>query len=505
MFAKADGTIVDGNDEFLRIVGYSREELEAGTISWMKITPPGWTETDHEISLRVRNTGSAPAFEKEYIRKDGSRVPVMIGIAALPESERDRGAMCFVVDLSVRKQAERERDRLMTERVAMLESAGDGIYGMDVNGPMHLHKSRRGPHARIRARRMSRAQHPRTGSRKYPDGSAYPRGLSGISRGRAPGKRPCRKEVVWRKDGTSSSGGYRLTRSSRRPHGGYRGVIQGHQRAKKGGNSLACQRGALPSARSPTPRPECSSSNLQGRFLEVNRAFCHERHAATGTGRPGVMRRSRIRGSGRERLLAGKLLRRRLLICTVKRYVRKDGSLLWARRASRWRAIGGKPCEVVRIAEDITERLRTETELRRSEERYRSIVENTHEGICMCDAERGITYCNPLLEMLGYEESNAELDCSEIHLDEDAEDDRRRFEQRKLGISESYETRLTARMDRFFGSAVRPAPSRTSTEILAARLCMFTDIGTEALGGAASPSPENGSSGQAGWGHRTRL
>ncbi len=87
------------------------------------------------MTERVRNTGIAPAFEKEYIRKrrhacagaDWNRRPDLI-------PSRTADAVCFVVDLSKRKQAQRERDHLLIERVAMLESVGEGIYGLDNAG-----------------------------------------------------------------------------------------------------------------------------------------------------------------------------------------------------------------------------------------------------------------------------------------------------------------------------------------------------------------------------------
>ncbi|MDQ6735035.1 MAG: PAS domain S-box protein, partial [Nitrospirota bacterium] len=83
VFWKYDGQIVDANDAFLKSVGYSREDLSAGLINWKRMTPPEYTDIDTEALKQLAKTGSARTFEKEYVRKDGSRVPVVIGMAAL--------------------------------------------------------------------------------------------------------------------------------------------------------------------------------------------------------------------------------------------------------------------------------------------------------------------------------------------------------------------------------------------------------------------------------------
>jgi two-component system, cell cycle sensor histidine kinase and response regulator CckA len=480
MFAKADGTIVDGNDEFLRIVGYSREELEAGALTWMKITPPGWTETDQQISLRVRNTGSAPPFEKEYIRKDGSRVPVMIGIAALPESEWDRGAMCFVVDLSVRKQAQRERDRLMTERVAMLESAGDGIYGMDVNGQCTFIN-------RAGARMLGYAPEECLGRNihdlahsKYPDGSAYPREDCPIFRAASSGQSAhVEKDVVWRKDGTPLAVEY-----SSQPvvvGGRVEGTVVSFKDIGEREKSEAVLRASEERFRRAFANAAAGMFivDLEGRFLDVNLAFCrmsgYDRQELVGREVAAVTHPEDVEKST---LLAGKLRGGEMRdFVTVKRYRRKDGTILWARMSAS--LVGdpdGNPLQVVCIVEDITERLRVETELRRSEQRYRSIVENTHEGICMCDPERGVTYSNPrLATMLGFE-ANAELDCCKIHFEEDNEECRLHFERRRLGVSETFETRLRRKDGSTLWANSSASPLKDDDGKFAGALCMFADV-----------------------------
>jgi PAS domain S-box-containing protein len=99
-----DGQILEANDAFLRLVGYDREELVSGRVSWREGTPDTWRVADAQALAELAATGSCAPFEKEYVCKDGSRVPVLVG-AALFKSWRDEG-VAFVLDLSERKRAE---------------------------------------------------------------------------------------------------------------------------------------------------------------------------------------------------------------------------------------------------------------------------------------------------------------------------------------------------------------------------------------------------------------
>ncbi len=99
-----EGQILEANDAFLTMVGYDREDLSTGRMRWTD-SPSVWRESDPERAEQIRTTGSLPPFEKEYFRKDGSRVPVLIGVARIGETNQ---AVAFVIDLSDRKQAEAE-------------------------------------------------------------------------------------------------------------------------------------------------------------------------------------------------------------------------------------------------------------------------------------------------------------------------------------------------------------------------------------------------------------
>ena len=102
------GAITDANDAFLQMVGYSRQELLSGKIDWTSMTPPEHHAADIQRIEELRCTGSIPSFEKEFLRKDGSRIPTLMGAAFIDDSQET--GVSFVLDLTERKQAEAERE-----------------------------------------------------------------------------------------------------------------------------------------------------------------------------------------------------------------------------------------------------------------------------------------------------------------------------------------------------------------------------------------------------------
>jgi PAS domain S-box-containing protein len=99
-----DGRVIEANEAFLHIVGHSRDDIVSGCVSWSKLTPAEWQEADDRAVAELRATGSCKAYEKEYLRRDGRRVPVLVGAAAF-DGPREQG-VCFVLDLTERKRAE---------------------------------------------------------------------------------------------------------------------------------------------------------------------------------------------------------------------------------------------------------------------------------------------------------------------------------------------------------------------------------------------------------------
>ena len=116
-----EGRILEANDAFLHIVGYDREDLAAGRLHRRMLTPSKWHENDERNVADMKLIGTIPPFEKEYVRKDGSHVPVLVGGAMFEESRHGVG---FALDLTELKRAEAEaRENERRYREALMELA----------------------------------------------------------------------------------------------------------------------------------------------------------------------------------------------------------------------------------------------------------------------------------------------------------------------------------------------------------------------------------------------
>src|SRR5438046_1323965 len=115
-----------------QIVGYGREDLVSGRVHWTELSPPEWRERDVLTQAELNSTGIVQPFEKEYFRRDGSRVPVLVG-AALFKEGGDR--LAFVLDLTERKRTE---DRLRRSEAWLSQSeslsrSGTRVYNATTN------------------------------------------------------------------------------------------------------------------------------------------------------------------------------------------------------------------------------------------------------------------------------------------------------------------------------------------------------------------------------------
>jgi len=112
-----DGRILEANDEFLRMVSYDREDLVSGRVRWADLTPPDWRDRNNARIEQQKSGGRFEPFEKEFTRKDGSRVPILVGGATFEEGANQ--GVAFVLDLTERKRVE---DALRGREVQLAEA-----------------------------------------------------------------------------------------------------------------------------------------------------------------------------------------------------------------------------------------------------------------------------------------------------------------------------------------------------------------------------------------------
>ncbi|MFN6487106.1 MULTISPECIES: PAS domain S-box protein [unclassified Nostoc] len=116
-FWTVDGLIIDANDAFLELAGHTRNDATLGKINWQELTPVEYKDLDDRALLEVQTTGVSQIYEKEYIHRNGKRVPIVLGKALLNDSQEH--GVAFVLDITNRKLAEKECDRLLSrERTA---------------------------------------------------------------------------------------------------------------------------------------------------------------------------------------------------------------------------------------------------------------------------------------------------------------------------------------------------------------------------------------------------
>jgi PAS domain S-box-containing protein len=99
-----DGRIIEANEAFLQITGHTHDDLVSGRMRWKELTPVDWIKSDERGLANLQASGIAQPYEKEFFRKDGTRVSVLVGAAVYDNTQNE--GVAFVVDLSERKEAE---------------------------------------------------------------------------------------------------------------------------------------------------------------------------------------------------------------------------------------------------------------------------------------------------------------------------------------------------------------------------------------------------------------
>ncbi len=119
VFSGVDDIVTEANDAFLTMLGYTQGDLDRGVLRWPDLTPPGWEEADARSLAELATSGRATAFTKEYLHRDGHRVPVLIGVVALERAPLRW--LAYAADLTAERSAQAQ-SRLFQ---ALVERSGD--------------------------------------------------------------------------------------------------------------------------------------------------------------------------------------------------------------------------------------------------------------------------------------------------------------------------------------------------------------------------------------------
>lgn len=129
VIAGPDGRIFDANDNYRKMLGFTREEIAEGTADWRDLTPPEWKAADDRALAELQERGVCTPYEKEYIRRDGTRIPVLLADAMLPGPTPQIAA--FVLDLTDRERAKADIESLARQRQLALDAALMGWWSYD--------------------------------------------------------------------------------------------------------------------------------------------------------------------------------------------------------------------------------------------------------------------------------------------------------------------------------------------------------------------------------------
>lgn len=119
-FARFNGDIVDANSSFLNLFGFSKEELDSGKVNWKTVTPYEFLATTEAVD-NLKDRGNSPIYIKEYLRRDGSRVAVLIANTVINHPEAD--VINCIMDITD-QQVLKDQLNLVAAKFGMIWNSG---------------------------------------------------------------------------------------------------------------------------------------------------------------------------------------------------------------------------------------------------------------------------------------------------------------------------------------------------------------------------------------------
>lgn len=126
--------VIEANNVFLSMVGYTRAELDEGAVNWRAVTPPEHLPLGTRAVKWLQDQEEVAPFEKKFVRKDGSLVPVLVGAARIDSETPDLNWVCFVVDLTPQKQAAAELRQSEKRYRGLTEAISSVVWTAAANG-----------------------------------------------------------------------------------------------------------------------------------------------------------------------------------------------------------------------------------------------------------------------------------------------------------------------------------------------------------------------------------
>ncbi|HLL40798.1 MAG TPA: PAS domain S-box protein, partial [Rubrobacteraceae bacterium] len=386
IFFRVDGSITEANDTFLRMSGYSRADLVEGLVRWDEMTPPEWMSHALKAIEEFESTGRTMPYEKEYVRKDGSR---WWGLFAATRLDEDEGVE-FIIDITKSKWAEEELQESNERITNILESITDAFFSLD--------REWRFVYLNPRARALfSNPRETLVGEKIWEDDTFYPEYRRAVEEGRT-----VQFEAFYPMSGAWYS--VRAYPSA----SGLSVYLQDITERKEAEEALKVSeerfRLLAENAQdiiyryrfSPAPGFEYVSPSA----TPISGYTPEEHYADPELGLKLVHPDDRhlLEAFLRSPEQADRFL--------TLRWIRKDGRTIWTeQKITPFYDDQGELVAVDGIGRDVTDRKRAEEALRRSEERFRSSFRDAAIGMALVGTDgRWLQVNHSLCEMLGYSE-----------------------------------------------------------------------------------------------------